>query len=162
MNQSPDKQINKPPPRRLVGAAAAGGMGGLVTLLFFILDNRPGLAETFLERVVIPWGPQFILALLLVGFLFLLADRYAPRLIAAQTETAAALEKLAAAVRQSVERENAFQREQDVLLNHVARQVEALRKAFDSHHRTVTSRLADLEPAADDSPLVVDSEMQDT
>ena len=152
MNQSPDKPVHQSPRRKFAGAVAAGGMGGLLTLLIVLLESRPQLAEMLLERVVIPWGPQFILALLLIGFLFLLADRYAPRLITAQTETATALAHLASAVQQSVERDNSFQREQDVLLNHVARQVEALRRAIDSHHRAVTHRLSALEPARPQKP----------
>ena len=152
MNRSADKPINNSPRRGFAGAVAAGGMGGLLTLVILLLESRPQLAEILLERIVIPWGPQFILALLLIGFLFLLADRYAPRLIAAQTETATALEHLASAVQQSVERDNSFQREQDVLLNHVARQVEALRRAIDSHHRAVTHRLSALEPQEPEDP----------
>ena len=152
MNRSPNKPTNQSPRHKFAGAVAAGGMGGLLTLLIVLLETRPQLAEMLLDRIVIPWGPQFILALLLIGFLFLLADRYAPRLIAAQTETATALEHLASAVQQSVERDNSFQREQDVLLNHVARQVEALRRAIDSHHRAVTHRLAALEPPDLENP----------
>lgn len=152
MNRATDKPINHPPKRKLVGATVAGGMGGLITLVFFLLENRPELAELLLERVVIAWGPQFILALLLFGFLFLLTDRYAPRLIAAQHETAVALENLAGAVRQSVERDNAFQCEQDVLLNHVARQVEALRRLVANHHRTVHEQLTYLTQNAPPHP----------
>lgn len=134
------------PSRKLFSASVAGGVGSLLTLVFFLLESRPELTQLLVERVLIAWGPQFILALLLFVFLFLLADRYAPRLITAQSETAVALDSLARAVRQSVESENAFQREQDVLLNHVARQLDALRKAFDNHHRTIHGQLARLQP----------------
>jgi len=135
------------PKARLLGATVAGGAGGLLTLIFFLFDQRPALAELLLERVLIAWGPQFVLALLLFALLYLLADRYVPRLIAAQNQTALALQDLAAAVRQSVERDNAFQREQDVLLNHVAHQLDALRKAFDNHHRTIHNHLTRLNPS---------------
>lgn len=147
MNQPPDKSVKQPPSRKLFSASVAGGVGSLLTLAFFLLESRPELTQLLVERVLIAWGPQFVLALLLFVFLFLLADRYAPRLITAQSETAVALDSLARAVRQSVERENAFQREQDVLLNHVARQVESLRKLIDQHHRTVTTHLARLDTA---------------
>ena len=130
--------------RKLLKATVAGGVGGMLTLLFFLLDQRPELAQTLLDRVVVAWGPQFVIVLLLFAFLYLLADRYAPRLIAAQTESALALQNLAGAVRQLVERDNAFQREQDVLLNHVARRVDALYRMVEQHHRTVNGHLNNL------------------
>ncbi len=133
-----------PHKRKLLGATVAGGVGSLLTLVFFLLENRPELTQLLIEKVLIAWGPQFVLSLLLFGFLFLLADRYAPRLISAQRETAIALEHLASAVHQSVERDTSFQREQDVLLNHVARQVSSLRKQIESHHRAVTNHLSHL------------------
>lgn len=130
--------------RRYLRATLAGGAGGIVALLFFLLEERPELARLLVERVLIAWGPQFVLALLLFAFLYLLADRYAPRLIAAQSETALALQNLARSVEQLVSRENAFQREQDVLLNHVARRVDALHKLLESHHRALNGHLAQL------------------
>lgn len=130
------------PNRRYLKATLAGSAGGLVALLFFLLEQRPELAQLLLERVVIAWGPQFIILLLLFSFLYLLADRYAPRLIAAQSETALALQNLARAVEQLVTRENSFQREQDVLLNHVARRVEALHELLTSTHRALNGHLA--------------------
>ena len=132
------------PNRKLLKATVAGGAGGALTLLFFLLDQRPELAQTLLDRVVVAWGPQFVIVLLLFAFLYLLADRYAPRLIAAQSETALALQNLAGAVRQMVERDNAFQREQDVLLNHVARRVDALYRMVEQHHRAVNGHLNNL------------------
>ena len=132
------------PNRRYLRATLAGGAGGLVALLLFLLEERPELAQLLLERVLIAWGPQFVLALLLFGFLYLLADRYAPRLITAQSETALALQNLARSVEQLVSRENAFQREQDVLLNHVARRVDSLHKLLESHHRALNGHLARL------------------
>ena len=130
--------------RKLLKATVAGGAGGALTLLFFLLDQRPELAQTLLDRVVVAWGPQFVIVLLLFAFLYLLTDRYAPRLIAAQSETALALQNLAGAVRQMVERDNAFQREQDVLLNHVARRVDALYRMVEQYHRTVNGHLNNL------------------
>ena len=132
------------PNRKLLKATVAGGAGGALTLLFFLLDQRPELAQTLLDRVVVAWGPQFVIVLLLFAFLYLLTDRYAPRLIAAQSETALALQNLAGAVRQIVERDNAFQREQDVLLNHVARRVDALYRMVEQYHRTVNGHLNNL------------------
>ena len=118
--------------RRYLKATLAGGAGGLLTLLFFLLEERPELVQLLLERVVIAWGPQFVIVLLLFAFLYLLADRYAPRLIQAQSETALALQTLAGAVQQLVARDDAFQREQDVLLNHVARRVDSLHQLLES------------------------------
>ncbi len=138
MNETPKSN------RKLLKATVAGGAGGMLTLLFFLLNQRPELAQTLLDRVVVAWGPQFVIVLLLFAFLYLLADRYAPRLIAAQTESALALQNLAGAVRQLVERDNAFQREQDVLLNHVARRVDALYRMVEQHHRTVNGHLNNL------------------
>ena len=132
------------PNRKLLKATVAGGAGGALTLLFFLLDQRPELAQTLLDRVVVAWGPQFVIVLLLFAFLYLLTDRYAPRLIAAQSETALALQNLAGAVRQLVDRDNAFQREQDVLLNHVARRVDALYRMVEQYHRTVNGHLNNL------------------
>jgi hypothetical protein len=132
------------PNRKLLKATVAGGAGGALTLLFFLLDQRPELAQTLLDRVVVAWGPQFVIVLLLFAFLYLLTDRYAPRLIAAQSETALALQNLAGAVRQMVERDNSFQREQDVLLNHVARRVDALYRMVEQYHRTVNGHLNNL------------------
>ncbi|MFQ5664358.1 MAG: hypothetical protein ACE5HL_11050 [Terriglobia bacterium] len=137
----------KPRNRRYLKATLAGGAGGLLTLLIFLLEQRPALAQLLLERVLIAWGPQFVIVLLLFAFLYLLADRYAPRLIAAQNQTALALQNLARAVEQLVSRDNAFQREQDVLLNHVARRVDALHRLVESHHRTLNGRLARLSRA---------------
>lgn len=129
MNTEP----SRPPNRRYLKATLAGGAGGLLAVLVVLLEQRPELAELLLERVLIAWGPQFVIVLLLFAFLYLLADRYAPRLIAAQRDTALALQNLAGAVQQMVARDDAFQREQDVLLNHVARRVEALFKLLESH-----------------------------
>jgi len=145
-----------PPPKpghpRYLRATVAGGAGGLLALLFFLLEQRPELARLLLERVVIAWGPQFVIALLLFAFLYLLADRYAPRLIAAQNQTALALQNLARAVEQMVERENSFQREQDVLLNHVARRLDSLHRLFESHQRTLNGRLSRLACAPPATP----------
>ena len=135
------------PQRRYLKATLAGGAGGLLALAFLLLEQRPELARLLLERVLIAWGPQFVILLLLFAFIYLLADRYAPRLIAAQNQTALALQNLARAVEQLVARDNAFQREQDVLLNHVARRVDALHTRLESHHRALNGRLARLAPA---------------
>ena len=128
------------PNRRYLKASLAGGAAGLVTVLLFLLEQRPELAQLLLERVVIAWGPQFVIVLLLFAFLYLLADRYAPQLIAAQSETALALQSLARAVEQLVARDDAFQREQDVLLNHVARRVDALHQLLVAHLPRAKSR----------------------
>lgn len=135
------------PNRRYLKASLAGGAAGLVTVLLFLLEQRPELAQLLLERVVIAWGPQFVIVLLLFAFLYLLADRYAPRLIAAQSETALALQSLARAVEQLVARDDAFQREQDVLLNHVARRVDALHQLLEAHHRRLNGHLVRLAEA---------------
>lgn len=137
--------------RRYLKATVAGGAGGLLALLFFLLEQRPELARLLLERVLIAWGPQFVIVLLLFAFLYLLADRYAPRLIAAQNQTALALQNLAQAVEQIVERENSFQREQDVLLNHVARRVDSLHRLVESQHRALNGRIARLACNGDNS-----------
>src|SRR3970040_226835 len=68
------------PNRRYLKASLAGGAAGLVTVLLFLLEQRPELAQLLLERVVIAWGPQFVIVLLLFAFLYLLGDRYAPQL----------------------------------------------------------------------------------
>src|SRR3990170_4021837 len=135
------------PNRRYLKASLAGGAGGLLAVLLFLLEQRPELAQLLLERVVIAWGPQFVIVLLLFAFLYLLADRYAPRLIAAQSETALALQSLARAVEQLVARDDAFQREQDVLLNHVARRVDALHQLLEAHHRRLNGHLVRLAEA---------------
>jgi len=140
------------PNRRYLKATLAGGAGGLLALLFFLLEQRPELARLLLERVLIAWGPQFVIVLLLFAFLYLLADRYAPRLIAAQSETALALQNLARSVEQLVARENTFQREQDVLLNHVARRVDSLHKLLESHHRALNGHLKRLTGRPGDPP----------
>src|SRR3989344_4937832 len=135
------------PDHRYLKASLVGGAGGLVAVLFFLLEQRPELARLLLERVVIAWGPQFVIVLLLFAFLYLLADRYAPLLIDAQHETALALQNLARAVEQLVAREDSFQREQDVLLNHVARRVDALHKLLEAHHRRLNGHLVRLAEA---------------
>src|SRR3970282_1026593 len=135
---------SKPSSPRYLAATVAGGAGGVLALLFFLLDSRPELAKILLERVLIAWGPQFIILLLLFAFLYLLADRYAPHLIPAQRDTAFASERLAAALDRLVSRDNSFQREQDVLLNPVARRVEALHKLLENHHRALNGHLAQL------------------
>lgn len=65
--------------------------------------------------------------------------------------TALALQNLAQAVEQIVERENSFQREQDVLLNHVARRVDSLHRMVESQHRALNGRLSQLAGNGDDS-----------
>jgi hypothetical protein len=132
------------PNRRYLKATLAGGAGGLIAVLVFLLEVRPELAQVLLERVVVAWGPQFVIVLVLLAFLYVLADRYAPRLIRAQSETALALQDLARSVEQLATRDDAFRREQDVLLNHVARRVDALYKLFDSHRRTLNGHLSRL------------------
>ena len=144
MSPAPSIADAKPASHRYMAATVAGGAGGVLALLFFLLDSRPELAKILLERVLIAWGPQFVILLLLFGFLYLLADRYAPRLISAQRETAVALQSLANSVDLLVARDNSFQREQDVLLNHVARRVEALHKLMENHHRALNGHLAKL------------------
>ncbi|MGH9779013.1 MAG: hypothetical protein ACRD5I_11440 [Candidatus Acidiferrales bacterium] len=148
MNNTPTPTVDSKPAPRYLKATVAGGAGGVLALLFFLLDSRPELAKILLERVLIAWGPQFVILLLLFGFLYLLADRYAPRLISAQRETAVALQSLANSVDLLVARDNSFQREQDVLLNHVARRVEALHKLLENHHRALNGHLAKLAPPA--------------
>ena len=145
MTESSTTEQSKTPERRYLKATLAGA-GGLLDLLWFLVEQRPELAQLLLERIVIAWGPQFVILLLLFGFLYLLADRYAPRLIAAQRETAVALQSLARAVEQLVARDNSFQREQDVLLNHVARRVEAIHKLLNGH-------LSRLSRASSGSPV---------
>ncbi len=140
---APSADSKLPADRRYLRATLAGA-GGLLALLWFLVEQRPELAQLLLERIVIAWGPQFVILLLLFGFLYLLADRYAPRLIAAQRETAVALQSLARAVEQLVARDNSFQREQDVLLNHVARRVEAIHKLLESQGRALNGHLARL------------------
>jgi hypothetical protein len=143
----PPKPANlpdRPAGRRAVKAALAGGAGGLVALLFFLLEHRPELAQLLLERVLIAWGPLFVIVLLLFAFFYLLADRYAPRLISAQSQTALALQDLARSVEQLASRDDSFRREQDVLLNHVARRVDALHRLLEAHQRTLNGHLARL------------------
>jgi hypothetical protein len=111
------------------------------------------LARLLLERVLIAWGPLFVIVLLLFVFFYLLADRYAPRLISAQSQTALALQNLARSVEQLASRDDSFRREQDVLLNHVARRVDALHKLFEEHQRTLHGHLARLAaPRGNPSP----------
>ncbi len=148
MDQQPSDP--KPSPRYL--RATLAGAGGLLALLWFLVEQRPELAQLLLERIIIAWGPQFVILLLLFGFLYLLADRYAPRLISAQRETAVALQSLARAVEQLVARDNSFQREQDVLLNHVARRVEAIHKLLESQGRALNGHLARLSQAGASRP----------
>lgn len=95
--------------------------GGAVAGLLAVLVNSPEARE-WAMRLAFQWGPGLFLG----GALLYMAHVHAPRFVAAQTETALALQHLARAVEQLVERDSAFQREQDVLLNHVARRVEAL------------------------------------
>jgi len=130
--------------RRYLKATLAGGAGGLIAVLVFLLEQRPELAQVLIERILVAWGPQFVIVLILLAFLYLLADRYAPRLISAQRETTVALQSLANSVDRLVARDNSFQREQDVLLNHVARRVEALHKLLENHHRALNGHLAQL------------------
>ena len=132
------------PNRRYLKATLAGGAGGLITVLVFLLEERPELAQTLIDRVLVAWGPQFVIVLVLLAFLYLLADRYAPRLISAQSDTALALQDLARSVEQLASRDDAFRREQDVLLNHVARRVDALHQLFDSHRRSLNGHLSRL------------------
>jgi len=130
--------------RRYLKATLAGGAGGLIAVLVFLLEQRPELAQVLIERILVAWGPQFVIVLILLAFLYLLADRYAPRLIRAQSETALALQDLARSVEQLATRDDAFRREQDVLLNHVARRVDALHKLFESHRRSLNGHLSRL------------------
>jgi hypothetical protein len=143
-----DASAKRPSNRRFLKATLAGGAGGLITVLIFLLEERPELAQVLLERVVVAWGPQFVIVLILLAFFYVLADRYAPRLIRAQSETALALQDLARSVEQLATRDDAFRREQDVLLNHVARRVDALHKLFDAHRRSLNGRLTRLAGGA--------------
>lgn len=142
--------VDSPPPapkpanRRYLKATLAGGAGGLITILVFLLEERPELAQVLIDRILVAWGPQFVIVIVLLAFLYLLADRYAPRLIRAQSETALALQDLARSVEQLASRDDAFRREQDVLLNHVARRVDSLHKLFDSHRRALNGHLSRL------------------
>ncbi len=111
--------------------------GGALTALLALLANVPEAREWTL-RLALQWGPGLVLG----GALLYLAHVHAPRFIAAQTDTALALQNLARAVEQLVERDSAFQREQDVLLNHVARRVEALFPALEELTRQLNGRRA--------------------
>lgn len=150
-NSSPEKAVPAPPKpvnRRFLKATLAGGAGGLIAVLIFLLEQRPELAQVLIERILVAWGPQFIIVLVLLAFLYVLADRYAPRLIRAQSETALALQDLARSVEQLASRDDAFRREQDVLLNHVARRVDSLHKLFESHRRVLNGHLSRLTRTA--------------
>lgn len=104
--------------------------GGAVAALLALLANSPEVRD-WAMRLIFQWGPGLALG----GALLYLAHVHAPRFVAAQTETALALQRLAHAVQQLVERDSSFQREQDVLLNHVARRVEALFPALEQLER---------------------------
>lgn len=104
--------------------------GGALAALLALLANVPEAREWTL-RLALQWGPGLVLG----GALLYLVHLHAPRFIAAQTDTALALQNVARAVEQLVERDSAFQREQDVLLNHVARRVEALFPALEDLER---------------------------
>lgn len=124
MNASPDKKwFSAQAGKR---AVAGGALAGLLALL----ANSPEAREWGL-RLAYQWGPGLVLG----GALLYLAHVHAPRFVAAQTDTALALQNLANAVQQLVERDSTFQREQDVLLNHVARRVEALFPALENLER---------------------------
>ncbi len=140
----PDPPAKNPPARRLLKATLAGGAGGLLALLVYVLEQQPELARLLLERVLIAWGPLFVVVLLLFAFFYRLADRYAPRLIAAHHDSATALQNLARAVEQLAAHEDSGRREQDVLLNHVARRVDSLHRLIESHHRSLNGHLARL------------------
>ncbi|MFQ5925899.1 MAG: hypothetical protein ACE5MH_00500 [Terriglobia bacterium] len=107
-------------------AVVGGAVAGLLALVF----NSPEVRDWSL-RLVFQWGPGLVLG----GALLYMVHIHAPRFVSAQTETALALQHLAQAVQQLVERDSAFQREQDVLLNHVARRVEALFPALEQLER---------------------------
>lgn len=114
-------------------AVAGGALAGLLALLV----NSPEAREWAL-RLVFQWGPGLVLG----GALLYMAHIHAPRFVTAQSETALALQNLAHAVQQLVERDSAFQREQDVLLNHVARRVEALFPALEQLERQLNGSAA--------------------
>lgn len=109
------------PVAKWYGAGKRAVAGGALAGLLAVLVNSPE-ARDWALRLAFQWGPGLVLG----GALLYLAHVHAPRFVTAQTETALALQNLARAVQQLVERDSAFQREQDVLLNHVARRVEAL------------------------------------
>jgi hypothetical protein len=121
---STSRWLSVPAGRR---AVAGGALAGLVALL----ANSPEARDWSL-RLALQWGPGLALG----GALLYLVHLHAPRFVAAQSETALALQRLAHAVQQLVERDSAFQREQDVLLSHVARRVEALFPALEQLERS--------------------------
>lgn len=123
MNSTASKWFSPQMSRR---AVAGGALAGVLALL-----ANSAEAREWALRLVFQWGPGLVLG----GALLYLAHVHAPRFVAAQTETALALQNLARAVQQLVERDSAFQREQDVLLNHVARRVEALFPALEELER---------------------------
>jgi len=128
--------------RPLLRASLAGTAGAsLLALFLLLLSEHRQAAALLLTRIASDWGPLFIIVLLLLAFFYLMADRYIPRFIAAQTETALALQNLARAVEQMAARDDAFQREQDVLLNHVARRLEALFPFIEQVQRQVNGNL---------------------
>lgn len=96
-------------------AKAGLAVGGIAWLVWSLIST--GALSSYIDKEMLrQWGPLFILAMTAL----VLYDRNSTRQIQAVESHATAMRELALSVNRVAERDDAFQREQDALLNHVA------------------------------------------
>lgn len=108
--------MNSPRTQRIAQYAKQGlAVGGIGWLVWSLLSS--GALAAYVDKEMLrQWGPLFILAMTAL----VMYDRNSTRQIQALESHATAMRELALSVNRVAERDDAFQREQDALLNHVA------------------------------------------
>ena len=100
-------------------------LGGVTWLVWSLMSS--GALQTYIDKDMLrQWGPLFVLAMTAL-FMY---DRNATRQINAMESYATAMRELAVSVNRVAEKDDAFQREQDALLNHVAIEVREMHTAI--------------------------------
>lgn len=106
--------------------AKAGLVAGGVAWLVWSLMTSGALQNYIDKDMLRQWGPLFILAMTAL----VMYDRNSTRQIQALESHATAMRELALSVNRVAEKDDAFQREQDALLNHVAVEIEEMHTAL--------------------------------
>lgn len=118
--------MNSSTTQRITQYAKQGlAVGGIAWLLWSLLST--GALQNYIDKDMLrQWGPLFILAMTAL----VMYDRNSTRQIQALEQHATAMRDLALSVNRVAEKDDAFQREQDAMLNHVAIEIEEMHSAL--------------------------------
>lgn len=110
-------------------AAKKGAMIGGTAWVVWTLMSTGGFGALIDKEMVRQWGPLFVFGMVAL----MIIDRNAGRQIQAMQDSAVAMRDLAAAVNLVARKDDAFQREQDAVLNHVAIVLDEMHSELHEH-----------------------------